>query len=51
MLELVAQWTRAYGYEPCGRGFESLLAQKKHKTRAKFKTKFSEIFVLEYLIF
>ena len=26
-LGLVAQWTRAHGYEPCGRGFESLLAQ------------------------
>jgi hypothetical protein len=26
--ELVAQWTRAHGYEPCGRGFESLLARK-----------------------
>ena len=27
--ELVAQWTRACGYEPQGRGFESLLARKK----------------------
>lgn len=25
----VAQWTRACGYEPQSRGFESLLAQKK----------------------
>ncbi len=26
--ELVAQWTRARGYEPRGRGFKSLLAQE-----------------------
>ena len=26
----VAQWTRACGYEPQSRGFESLLAQKMH---------------------
>ena len=28
-LVLVAQWTRARGYEPRCRGFESLLAQEK----------------------
>ena len=27
-MELVAQWTRARGYEPRCRGFESLLAQE-----------------------
>jgi len=32
---LVAQWTRAHGYEPWGRGFESLLAQKEKEEREK----------------
>ena len=31
-LVLVAQWTRARGYEPRCRGFESLLAQAFYRT-------------------
>lgn len=42
-LGLVAQWTRAHGYEPCGRGFESLLAQIRNLNKWYFKNPFFTI--------